>query len=424
MKIKLVTFAPHPNFGTCLQSYALNYVLRSLGHDVEFIYNEMETPPESLLCRIKVFAKSAVKMMLPMSLLMKIRARKRKQNNDVGKTKVNPFILQLPEKPFLRMFSKLPFYNRLYRRYKRSNLQWEKVLKFTYDDDNFKMVRLFSKRDYADVVEDADIFITGSDQIWNPFCGGFNPMMFLEFVPKEKKCISYSSSISQPEIHPLVRERMKKDLSKFKHIAVREQRSVEMLNDLLGRNDVRLVVDPTYLLSSDEWKFFGNRAKIEFELPSKFIFVYLIGRKRKGDYDRLVEEVKDFTGIEEAIFLDCYDRNITFGSAKLYNDAGPYEWVHLLEKSSYVINDSFHATVFSLKFKKDFVHILKDGNNSVGSQNTRMYDILKRYDLLNKIYDVEDCANWHEPVDYSKVAPIMEEEIKDSLEYLKFEIDN
>lgn len=45
MKIKLVTFAPHPNFGTCLQGYALNYVLRKMGHDVEFIYNRREAPP-------------------------------------------------------------------------------------------------------------------------------------------------------------------------------------------------------------------------------------------------------------------------------------------------------------------------------------------------------------------------------------------
>ena len=48
MKIKLVTFAPHPNFGTCLQAYALNYVLREMGHDVEFIYNRREVPPLSL----------------------------------------------------------------------------------------------------------------------------------------------------------------------------------------------------------------------------------------------------------------------------------------------------------------------------------------------------------------------------------------
>ena len=47
MKIKLVTFAPHPNFGTCLQGYALNYVLRKMGHDVEFIYNRREVPPRS-----------------------------------------------------------------------------------------------------------------------------------------------------------------------------------------------------------------------------------------------------------------------------------------------------------------------------------------------------------------------------------------
>ena len=49
MKIKLITFAPHPNFGTCLQSYALNKVLRDIGHDVEFIYNGREKHPQSII---------------------------------------------------------------------------------------------------------------------------------------------------------------------------------------------------------------------------------------------------------------------------------------------------------------------------------------------------------------------------------------
>ncbi len=58
-----------------------------------------------------------------------------------------------------------------------------------------EMRRLYTKSDYDEVVCDADMFITGSDQIWNPFCGGFNPMMFLEFVNDGTKRIAYSSSI-------------------------------------------------------------------------------------------------------------------------------------------------------------------------------------------------------------------------------------
>ena len=67
------------------------------------------------------------------------------------------------------------------------------------------MRRLFTHKDYKKVVDDADLFITGSDQIWNPYCGGYNPMMFLEFVNDRTKCVAYSSSISQPGIHLAVK---------------------------------------------------------------------------------------------------------------------------------------------------------------------------------------------------------------------------
>ena len=61
MKIKLVTFAPHPNFGTCLQSYALNYVLRKMGNDVEFLYNRREVEPLSQFTYMKIFVKRIMK---------------------------------------------------------------------------------------------------------------------------------------------------------------------------------------------------------------------------------------------------------------------------------------------------------------------------------------------------------------------------
>ena len=87
---------------------------------------------------------------------------------------------------------------------------------------------------------------------------------------------------------------MKTDLQKLTHIAVREQRSVELLNSLLGRQDVKLVVDPTYLLAADEWESFGNKAQLEFALPEKYIFCYFVGDSRVDVYERMVQEVKKF----------------------------------------------------------------------------------------------------------------------------------
>ena len=418
MKVKLVTFAPHPNFGTCLQSYALNYVLRKMGHDVEFIYNGRENPPQPF---IRTAIKKCLKLFLPKSFIANIKAKRKKK---VENQCEEPYVLQLPNHPFLYWLSKLPFYGNVYKMLKCRNLQWRKVYKFTYEDGNFNMRRIYTHRQYGEVVADADLFITGSDQIWNPFCGGFNPMMFLEFVNDGTKCVAYSSSISQPELPPSVAPRMKADLQKFSHIAVREQRSVELLGKLLGRNDIKLVVDPTYLLAAEEWEAFGNRAEIEFEVPERYIFCYFVGDRRTDVYERMVQDVKQFTGIPDVITLECYDGDLNYGGGRLYKDAGPYEWVWLLRHASYVCMDSFHATVFALKFQKEFVHAMKNADTETGSQNTRMYDILSRYGILYKNYNADGGNDWQQRIDYAHLIPLIESEIKDSMDYLKYEIEN
>lgn len=422
MKIKLVTFAPHPNFGTCLQSYALNYVLKNMGYNVEFIYNRREVPPLTWKQYVFLAIKKIVRILLPKSVVNMLRGRLRSQA-DTSSQDIAPIVLQLPNHPILRSLSKLPIYRLFAKKWYYGNLQKRKVYKFTFLDGNFNMRRLYTSGDYLAVTKDADIFITGSDQIWNPFCGGYNPMMFLEFVNDGTKCVSYSSSISQSSIHPSVELRMKKALSKFKHIAVREQRSVELLNAMLGRNDVKLVVDPTYLLSADEWTEFGNKAEIEFQLPEKYIFCYFVGWKRADVYERMVQEVKAFTGIDQVITLDCCNNERVYGGGFTYHDAGPYEWVYLLKHASYICMDSFHATVFALKFRKEFVHTMKNSDKELGSQNTRMYDILSRYGILYKNYNDDGGKEWQKKIDYERVSPIIEKEIRESMDFLKYEIE-
>lgn len=415
MKIKLVTFAPHPNFGTCLQSYALNKVLRDMGHDVVFIYNGRENPPKT----IAYYVKAMVKWLLPKRMVKQIKAKRAEERS--SKPEIPPYILKLPNNYLRYWLSLLPGYERVYKMLKCRTLQWKKVYKFTFEDGNYQMKRLYIKKQYDEVVKDADLFITGSDQIWNPYCGGFNPMMFLEFAG-DKKRVAYSSSIARPCFPKEVEQRAKKDLSKFQHIAVREQSSVDMLNKLLGRNDVQLVVDPTYLLSREEWEEFGNRATIEFDLPKKYIFCYFIGG-RYEDYEVMVDDVKGKTGISDVITVDCTDGCFNYGDGILYKDGGPYEFVYLLSHAEMVCMDSFHATVFSLKFGLNFVHILKTkSEKSVESQNSRMYDLLNRYGLLHKLYK-KNSQEWMRAIDYCDVYKKMEEEIKKSYEYLKYEIE-
>lgn len=429
MKIKLVTFFPHPNFGTCLQSYALNKVLRDWGHDVEFIYNRHEAADAEEVNYVKLQIKLAIKFILPSVIVKFIKFIRGKKLNEVTESPTdfvpdeNLYILKLPNLPILKFFCRFSSFRHKYLNNLYSTKQQKKVYKYTFLDGNYKTKRLFTPKDYKDVTANADMFITGSDQIWNPFCGGFNPMMFLEFAG-DKKRIAYSSSISRPEFPEEIRQRVKDDLSKFQHIAVREQQSVDMLSSLLERNDIKLVVDPTMLLSKDQWTTFANRAEIEFHIPEKYIFCYFVGCRE--EYKDMVEDVKARTGIDNVITVDCYGNTQNYGNGYVYHDGGPYEWVYLLSHASLVCMDSFHATIFALKFHKDFVHILKtkpkeNSNNS--SQNGRMYDILSRYGILYKLYNKEN-TDWIKPIDFAHVDEIMDSEIKDSLEYLKFEVEN
>lgn len=423
-KIKMVTFPPQANFGTSLQSYALYTVLRKMGHDVVFIYNGHET----LSFGIKGTIKDILKNNLPSSIVEGIRRKKRKKQLSTAKNSsykdstqdvklhIPPQIIPLANSEWRFWISKLPFYEQVYKFIKYRNRQWRKVYSFTFKDNNFQMERIYTAKQYKKIVEDTDLFITGSDQIWNPYCCGFNSMLFLEFV-KDKKCISYSSSIARPSFPPEVEERAKEDLRKFQHISVREQSSVVLLQNLLGRNDIQLVVDPTYLLSKDEWMEFGNRANLEFKIPSKYIFCYFIGFRRV-EYSAMVEDVKDKTGINDVITIDCVNGKINYGNGILYKDGGPYEFVYLLSHASMVCMDSFHATVFALKFGIDFVHILKnDGDGNQSSQNLRMYDLFSRYKLLYKLYK-KDSTEWLRPVDWSTVNNIIKKEISESMTYL------
>lgn len=426
----MVTFTPQANFGTSLQSYALNTVLRKMGHDVEFIYNGHEI----LSYGIKGTIKDILKNNLPLGIVESIRRRKRQKqvttakkiSNQKPSQEVNihipPQIVPLTNSKWRFWVSKLPFYEVIYKICKYRNPQWRKVYSFTFKDGNYKMRRLYTAKQYEETVVDADLFITGSDQIWNPYCCGFNPMLFLEFV-KGKKCISYSSSIARPSFPSEVEERAKEDLKKFQHIAVREQSSVILLKNLLNRDDIKLVVDPTYLLSKEEWLEFGNRAKLEFNIPKRYIFCYFIGFRRE-DYAAMIEDVKDKTGIKDVITIDCINGKNNYGNGILYKDGGPYEFVYLLSHASMVCMDSFHATIFALKFRIDFVHILKNaGEGSLSSQNLRMYDLFSRYKLLYKLYQ-KDSTEWLRPIDWDTVDKIVDDEITDSMTYLINAINN
>lgn len=349
-RIGLVTWLGSGNFGTTLQAFALNEKLKSLGFDVLFF-----TPYSN-----KTFVKRILGFFGYPVLRNKAFYRKMCPNNG------------------------------------------DKLYDFIHK--NFKVISPSFKFRFVGLINSTDVFISGSDQIWN-VRHKFDPFMFLEFA-SEKKKVAYASSIGISSVPEEYRNDMKHLLLKFAHIGVREKVAVDILSDLTGRNDIVQVLDPTFLLRPDDWKNVADNIYYEFELPKKYILCYLIGNN--DDYVRQIKNVREKTNIQDIVIIPSAETpNLNVDGAILYPYAGPREFVDLISRAAFVCTDSFHATALSINMSKDFVEFVRFKDSDGNSQNSRIYDVLNHYHLGNRIYKAGG-EDWYGYIDYVKVQEILE----------------
>lgn len=365
-RIGLVTWLGSGNFGTTLQAFALNERLKSLGFDVLF-FTKYDN---------KIFVKR---------------------------------ILSFFGYPILRNKA---FFNKVCPN------NGYKLYDFIHG--NFKIVSPVFKSDFTKLVNSTDVFISGSDQIWN-VRHKYDSFMFLDFVG-EKKRVAYASSMGISSIPEEYKNDMKLLLLKFAHIGVREKAAVDVLSDLTRRNDIVQVLDPTFLLRPDDWKNVADNVYYEFELPKKYILCYLIGNN--DDYVRQIKDVREKTNIQNIVIIPSAETpNLNVDGAILYPYAGPREFVDLIGKATLVCTDSFHATALSINMAKDFVEFIRFKDSDGNSQNSRIYDVLNHYHLENRIYNAGG-EDWHGYIDHVKVQEILEADRIFSENYLVDSIEN
>lgn len=365
-KIVLVTWLGGGNYGTSLQSFALHRKLEMLGYNVSFL---------PVLPKKYTF-KNKIKCFLGMLGidLQKIKHCFRSQHLTLKQQKLADFI-----------------------------------------SNNYNICNpINSERQLNSLISRTDVFVTGSDQIWNTaFC--FNPFFFLDFAGNAKR-IAYASSIGLqdfPEDHkPLV----KKLLSKFSYIGLRENTAVDIVSKLLDRKDIVQVLDPTFLLDSTEWGCMADKANIEIELPNKYILCYLIGNNPW--YEEHLHKVVDKCGIKDVVIIPAAENEtFTIKGAIVYEDAGPLEFVKLIKDASFVCTDSFHATAISLNFNKDFVEFLRFKDSDKVSQNSRIYDMLTHYQLMKRMFS-DTNVEWNQKIEYAKINEQLQKDRERSVEYL------
>ncbi len=251
----------------------------------------------------------------------------------------------------------------------------------------------------------ADLYVTGSDQVWGPTeDGSHDPAYCLVFTPECAKRISYAASFGRTVMMPEIKMYYAKHLKRYNTIAVREDSAVELMEKLGIRAEQ--VVDPTLLLSADEWR------KISIQKSKrKYILVYQLHNDPKlGEYAQKVAADKKLPLLRISTHLHQITR-----PGKLIWNPSIAEFIDYIDCAECLITDSFHGTAFAINLNTQFVEVLP--NNNTGTRNQ---SILKLTNLENRILKNEnDIELASIPIDFVPVNQIIEFERKRSLKLLR-----
>lgn len=256
-----------------------------------------------------------------------------------------------------------------------------------------------------------DGYVVGSDQTWNPFVANSPEAFFLPFVENKSKKGSYGPSLAVKSLSDEKEKEYRKKLSNFSFLSCREQDGAQLLSRITQK-EVKCVLDPTLLLSAKEWGKY-----CEFEIPKEpYILVYFLGEK--SEHRRAVEKIQKLTNWKIISLPAAYLEMENNDYKKVWG--GPKEFLSLIRGAALICTDSFHGTMFSINFQRNFFSFCKSSDLEESSENSRLYSALNIFGLSNRIiHNMDNLTAEDISIDYKNVIPILEEQRRDSIEYLE-----
>lgn len=366
-KVALMTWYKYYNYGTALQAVALYNTIKQLGFNADIINYEPR--------KNKNYSYSKVYRSIFKTTLHKM------------KEVLNPSIVSDERK-------------KLYNDFLSDNITETKQCR--------------SLPELHDLNKIYDAFVCGSDQIWSPL--GFDDKYFLSFVDESLKMIAYAPSMGNNRTdNEHLKEEMSKNLRRFSNLSVRENDGKKLINDLTGQT-AKLVLDPTLLLSKDNWDSFILHKKIKKLSNKPYIICYFLGDSKK--YIKYVSMLSKKTGLPYYVIPVKKDQYAD--SHKILFETGPAEFISLIKNARYVCTDSFHGMAFSIIYNVPFTTFKRFSDNDPENQNSRLENLLEILELkdrlipLNRKYNFDEYYNCNFKI-ANKTIDIMRNE---SLQYL------
>ena len=347
MDIAILTFQFAHNYGALLQAYALKRFLQNEGHHVKIAPYFPDWAQKEY--SISPFSKG-------------ISVRKRIR-----------FTLQYPKRRLLA---------EKFHQFQREMLEI---------DDSFE-----TQRELEEYLNAYETVVFGSDQIWNDKITGDTDAYYGGNISSTR--IAYAASLGTKRITAVQKKYIKELFPRFKAISVRESTSKKLLEEVVDI-PVTAVADPVFLLNREEWK----GTSVPVETAKKFMFLYFL-----SDDPGLLASAKRIAEEHNLVIYEVHPTLARFheGCTPLYH-VGPQEFLWLIQHAEYVCTNSFHATSFSVIFRKKLLHI----PNKISPERTTSLLSYIGIDVKEKVdkplYDLSKC-------DYSDI----EELINNSKQFL------
>ena len=291
---------------------------------------------------------------------------------------------------------------------------------YTTHNKDRKFIYQYLKPPFCRNIEDikrsvtADIYMTGSDQVWNSIHNrGLDRAFYLDYAPKDAVRVAYAASIGMSQFQECEKEETKTLLERYNLITLREQSSINLLLDLgLDSSKIKAVLDPTLLLSKEEWR---QNIKLPRLHNENYLLVYSV---ESNDQNRVIECIAEKIAKNRNLKIAGVYYGGTYGQIACcdYNHhyATPDVFLSLMYYADYVVVSSFHGTAFSVNFNKEFITVMPERFNS------RVLNLLSKIDANDRIvksadFDFQSLA----PLNYNRINEVLCRERIESINHLR-----
>lgn len=353
MKIGIVTFFAAHSYGAVLQSFALQTVLKRMGHDPYFV-----------------------------NYVYHFEGRSR-HSPDIGRAGKYLFHPKLAIRTVFNQFVKLPIVTAPFAAFRehRLNVGARKYL------------------DFSDLLANppaADMFICGSDQVWNPqflHSQSDEGVSWLAFAGETIPRIAYAASICCYDIDEDIKQRYASHAARFQAVSVREEEACDFLRSL-GIHDPIWVPDPTLLLDASEYRPLMPARGQERD---RYVFSFSLG----GGVESMGRSLAHTLGCSVLAGSTLSMRWYVLGGFQ-----GPGGWLEALNKACFVVTDSYHGMVFSILLHRPFIVLLKKKADEA-AKNCRITSLLRILGLSSRAVLDDDPAETRrissEQIDWPRV---------------------